>query len=349
ALRNEADLVNINVPPKYKRLGDFYAYYSGEKIAPYLTVFIGGNHESSAYLWELYYGGWVAPKIYYLGWANVIRIGTLKLGGISGIYKPQSYQRHHLEVSPYNPSDIRSIYHLRKEEIQLLSTYTSPIDIFLSHDWPRHIAYHGDTQKLLAMKSFFKEDIASGNLGAPPLQHLLYHLKPTYWFSAHLHVKFPALVPHVFKRNTSEYDLDGFSHLPDSREILTTQPLHQTPVTKFLALDKCLPKRDFIQFLDLPFDMGPFYYDADWLAILRAAKNHSTFDKELTWVHSHVTDFMIPSNFCVTSPIHPISDPQWTYLAQLPQLNPQTTRFCDLIQLPNTINHEGITLTNYSQ
>lgn len=42
-------------------------YYSGEKKAPVLTIFIGGNHEASNHLQELPYGGWVAPSIYYLG------------------------------------------------------------------------------------------------------------------------------------------------------------------------------------------------------------------------------------------------------------------------------------------
>ena len=45
-------------------------YYSGEKVAPILTVFIGGNHEASNYLQELPYGGWVAKNIYYLGRQN---------------------------------------------------------------------------------------------------------------------------------------------------------------------------------------------------------------------------------------------------------------------------------------
>ena len=34
-------------------MNDFYKYYSGELIAPYLTIFIGGNHEASNYLREL--------------------------------------------------------------------------------------------------------------------------------------------------------------------------------------------------------------------------------------------------------------------------------------------------------
>lgn len=33
-------------------------YYSGEKVAPVLTIFIGGNHEASNHSWELPYGGW---------------------------------------------------------------------------------------------------------------------------------------------------------------------------------------------------------------------------------------------------------------------------------------------------
>lgn len=48
-------------PPLHSR------YYSGEKKAPVLTIFIGGNHEASNHLQELPYGGWVAPNIYYLG------------------------------------------------------------------------------------------------------------------------------------------------------------------------------------------------------------------------------------------------------------------------------------------
>ena len=42
-------------------------YYKGEKVAPVLTLVIGGNHEASNYMQELPYGGWLAPKIYFVG------------------------------------------------------------------------------------------------------------------------------------------------------------------------------------------------------------------------------------------------------------------------------------------
>lgn len=61
AVRNSHDLDCMAVPDKYKKLGSFYKYYSGEMVAPIPTVFIGGNHEASNYLWELFHGGWVVP------------------------------------------------------------------------------------------------------------------------------------------------------------------------------------------------------------------------------------------------------------------------------------------------
>lgn len=52
-LRNPRDLHCLAVPEKYKQMGDFHRYYSGQRKAPILTLMIGGNHEASNYLWEL--------------------------------------------------------------------------------------------------------------------------------------------------------------------------------------------------------------------------------------------------------------------------------------------------------
>ena len=53
SVRNYNDLQCMAVPPKYRTLNTFYKYYNGEKKAPVLTIFIGGNHEASNYLLEL--------------------------------------------------------------------------------------------------------------------------------------------------------------------------------------------------------------------------------------------------------------------------------------------------------
>lgn len=147
------------VPAKYRELGTFWKYYSGRVQAPYPTIFIGGNHEASNYLWELYHGGWVCDNIYYLGHAGVINFGGLRIGGLSGIAKEHNYKKGHYETSPYNPSDIRSAYHVREYDVKKLLQLEQPIDIFLSHDWPRGIERYGDLEHLMRIKNYFVQEV----------------------------------------------------------------------------------------------------------------------------------------------------------------------------------------------
>jgi lariat debranching enzyme len=102
------------MPAKYRRLGSFPTYYSGEKKAPILTLFIGGNHEASQPLRELYYGGWAAPNIYYLGTAGVVKYGGIRIGGISSIYKSHDYELGH--YGTFN----------NRHSVQYLSLSTNP-------------------------------------------------------------------------------------------------------------------------------------------------------------------------------------------------------------------------------
>lgn len=241
SVRNKEDLKSLNCPPNYRKLNSFYKYYSGDLIAPFPTIFIGGNHEASNYLWELYYGGWAAPNIYFLGYAGIIKFGNIRIGGLSGIYNARHYSMGHFERRPYNESDIRSVYHVREYDVHKLMQIEEPIDIFISHDWPLGITDFGNWQKLIKRKTYFEKEIRERTLGSRPAALLLDKLKPPYWFSAHLHCKFPAIIQHG----------------------------DNGPSTKFLALDKCLPKRQFLQIIEIGSDAGPFelQYDEEWLAI----------------------------------------------------------------------------------
>ncbi|PWN23449.1 hypothetical protein BCV69DRAFT_267217 [Microstroma glucosiphilum] len=375
ALRNVADLECLAVPQKYRELGGFHRYYSGEKVAPLLTIVIGGNHEASNYMWELYHGGWLAPNIYFLGEAGVIDVGGVIIAGASGIYKSHDYHRGRYEQMPYDKSSIRSVYHTRVYDIWrlklLASSAASRPDVVLSHDWPNTIEQYGDTAKLISRKPFFKDEIQSSTLGSPPLLELMRCLRPKYWFSAHLHVKFAAIFEHrqgsggahqssgqsggssdpdmtlasagvvsdPSSENPEAIDLDFDDEEdaeqstksagedvvkanvnPDELAIdedevagIDEDPPHDhghgseaqtagmshldsaSPVgeTRFLALSKCLPSQDFLQFLDIhPRESDdrsngstaeassssertfpPLRFVPRWLAVLRAT-NH---------------------------------------------------------------------------
>ncbi|XP_071942762.1 lariat debranching enzyme A-like [Antedon mediterranea] len=328
SVRNEADLQCMAVPDKYKTMNSFYKYYSGEKKAPILTLFIGGNHEASNYLQELPYGGWVAPNIYYFGYANVLNYGGLRIAGLSGIYKQNDYKKGHFERPPYNRSTSRSAYHIRNLEVFRLKQLNKSPDIILSHDWPRGVYHHGNKNKIFRFKPFMKEEIETTTLGSPPSEELLHFLQPEYWFSAHLHIKFPAIVRH---QNS------------DGRE----------KKTKFLALDKCLPRRQFLQILDIPCKEDEPYtlcYDVEWLAILQltnglltaspnqvhmpakgynAKYDYSVTEDQIEAARKAMGDSVqVPDNFTKTASAYNPANSKGR--AQQPSacVNPQTTEFC---------------------
>lgn len=201
------------VPPKYKRIADFHEYYSGKRTAPYLTIFIGGNHEASNHLFELYYGGWVAPNIYYMGAANVLRYGPLRIAALSGIWKGYDYRKPHFERLPYNDSELRSIFHVRELEVRKLLQIRTQVDLGLSHDWPRQVEYAGDYEKLFRIKKDFRQDSERGLLGNAGAKYVLDRLRPAYWFSAHFHIKFAASIQH------EEYIVPGRIPQPSSQNL----------------------------------------------------------------------------------------------------------------------------------
>lgn len=287
----------MSVPRKYRQLGDFHLYYSGKKRAPVLTLVIGGNHEASNYLSELHYGGWLAPNIYYLGAANVLRYGPLRIAGLSGIFHRGDYQKPHHERLPYDRDDVRSVYHVRDCDVSKLLGVRSPVDIGLSHDWPRRVEYNGDCGKLFAERPHFLKSARADNLGSEPAERVLNHLRPRFWFSGHMHVGFRATVEHDDRAGA---DFFQNLHVPEElqkqlpRSVRTCKkPRNRPPgitntTTQFLALDKPSLDSEFLELLEVdscwdlndpsvapylpstPEGKFSLHYDEEWLSILRA-------------------------------------------------------------------------------
>ncbi|KAI2463344.1 lariat debranching enzyme, C-terminal domain-containing protein [Annulohypoxylon bovei var. microspora] len=441
AVRNAADLSVMSVPAKYRELGDFPDYYSGKKKAPFLTVFVGGNHEASAHLWELYYGGWVAPNIYYMGAANVLRLGPLRIAGMGGIYNERHYDKTHYERLPFGRSEISSFYHTREFDVRKLLLLQEQVDVALSHDWPKTIENHGNTTSLFKWKPDFKKESLDGSLGNPAAEYVMDRLRPKYWFSAHMHCKYPAVK--IYKNQTKaelakiekaqqkneaaeaiskevvanpdEIDLDmdddEADHSPAKPTDITIapEPESATPVdaiseevraqlpasfakpvqrppgvnpgqpvpptiknktVRFLALDKCLPGRKFLQLCEVtPVGKsykkpppGPYVleYDPEWLAVTRALAPYLVIggqylaqappdlgeevyrpmiDQERAWVEQNIVrkkKLVVPQNFAITAPPHRRgTDPEEVNYQPDEYTHPQTTAFCELLGVPN--------------
>ncbi|XP_013114266.2 lariat debranching enzyme [Stomoxys calcitrans] len=358
--RNMEDLQTMAVPQKFQHMCTFYKYYAGELRAPMLTIFVGGNHEASNYLQELPYGGWVAPNIYYLGYAGVVHVNGLRIAGLSGIYKGNDYLKGRFEFSPYTENTKRSVYHVRQLEVFRLKQLSGKIDIFLSHDWPKGIYNHGNKDQLARFKPFLRDEMEKDQLGSRPNHDLLNALKPSHWFAAHLHCKFAAIVQHNDEcgRVTSQVGRDDIQQ-------------KQSDVTKFLALDKCLPKRRFLQILDIESenhtdDEGQltFEYDLEWLTILYLT-NHLTNVKESYYYlpneksvngerfnftptteetefvrKKFENDLKIPDNFCRTVEVYDPSTHQrgQHYKQPKSQINPQSLSFCDTLGIDDPLS-----------
>lgn len=446
----------MSCPVKYREIGDFHAYYSGASTAPYLTIFVGGNHEASSHLWELFYGGWVAPNIYYMGAANVIRLGGVRIAGMSGIWKGYNFDKTHYERLPYSQDDVKSIYHVREIDVRKLRQLSTQVDIGISHDWPRAIENFGNAKALWRAKPDFERESRDGSLGSKAATIVMNRLRPPYWFAAHMHCKFAATKtyddipkPHgapaqapapavthsapvsvqsvapVLAHNSDEIDLDmdddegtptqpvasdgtalanqdeislddESNHVPTTSSVpsdvraqlpatfarpgLATQTQPEDPIpagitnktVRFLALDKCLPGRKFLQLLEVrpsnPAETSSvsngsrpkpkFEYDPEWLAITRVfaphiilgskdARNPSDIgvagyrpliEQEQAWIEENVVKkgkLGIPENFTLTAPAFVVGTPEIVDEGPLEYNNPQMQVFCDLVGIEN--------------
>jgi lariat debranching enzyme len=226
-----------------------------------------------------YHGGWLAPNIYFLGHAGCVQVNGIRIAGMSGIYKAGDYRlgtffsffRHYsgkladarkgyYERLPYDQRSMRSIYHTRQYNVNrlvhvrppsfLFSSFLIPPqltnpDIFLSHDWPQSIEHHGNLKTLLKLRPGFRASVNADTLGSPPLMMLLKRLKPKWWFAGHMHVRFEAEVKHARDAEGTQRGERGKQNQMAGVGKEEIQDDKQT--TKFLALDKCLPGRDFLE------------------------------------------------------------------------------------------------------
>ena len=190
-----------------------------------------------------------------------------------------------------------------------------------------------------------------GSLGNPPAEELLHHLRPKYYFAGHLHCRFAAQVVH--KNETT---------------------------TNFLALDKVLPRRKFLEIVDIPAPCDNksgegaepiLELDQEWLCILR--NTASLWNSSYGFIQLPVDassveklkvtkaqldelnedfggEFQMPENFEPTAPVYQegfeTSDRRNFQMASqhyqlCHYLNPQTALICQMLEIENPAIQQG--------
>jgi Icc-related predicted phosphoesterase len=133
--RDDADVLTMAAPAKYKRAGDFPEFHAGRAALRWPVYFIGGNHEPYGYLDTMPDGGEVAPNVHYMGRVGSVELEGCCVVGVSGIYS----EEHFFSVRP-SPAEIgahsnKDYIYFNEEDIGRALDYSSA-DIVIVHEWP---------------------------------------------------------------------------------------------------------------------------------------------------------------------------------------------------------------------
>eukprot|EP00474_Spongospora_subterranea_P004430 CRZ04888.1 hypothetical protein [Spongospora subterranea] len=245
--RNAGDLAQTHMCDKFQSRHSFYKYYARESTSPCPTIVVGGEHDPSNYLFEMYFGGWLAPRIYYLGASGCVRFGGLRIAGISGVYDQERFDTGYHEPFPLRADDLRTFPFTRQAELFKLRQISGGVDLVLSYDWPTGVTRHLDDDGGSLFERY--PHVAGGNgraVGNPHLDSVLKHLQPQYWIAGRHYVDFTSRIEH------------------DSEQVLKA--------SMFLCAERSARKKVSVRYLELPDIEGSDHvlsYDPEWLTIQR--------------------------------------------------------------------------------
>ncbi len=195
--RDERDLATMAAPAKYRKLGDFAAFHSGARLFPWPVHFIGGNHEPYGYLDLIPEGAAVARDCHYLGRVGMVELGGLRVAGLSGIYREESFAsrpsigeigvRSNKEYIGFTEAEIARLLDLGR------------VDVLLLHEWPSGIIAEGDASTFEERRRSMRFD----GIGNEHVRMAIDLLEPSLVLCGHMHMAYRSTILHPSGRRTS--------------------------------------------------------------------------------------------------------------------------------------------------
>lgn len=183
--RNEADLESMASPAKYRAVGDFPDFYSGEVEFPWQVYFIGGNHEPYGFLDTAAPLEQIAHKCVYLGRAGGTEVAGLKIVGLSGIFNADKFSHNHPRVEEILVRKKKDYTYFNQADVDRAVEFGNA-DILMVHEWPAGIVADSDRGLFEQQRRSLKYD-SVGNEYARILVELL---SPKLVLCGHMHKKY---------------------------------------------------------------------------------------------------------------------------------------------------------------
>jgi Icc-related predicted phosphoesterase len=185
--RHDDDLMTMDAPTKYKKLGDFPHFYRHQARFPYPLYFIGGNHEPYGFLDNFIDGKEIAPNFNYLGRVNTSNLYGLKIVGVSGIYRQDllAFRPSINEIKSYSN---KKYIGFTESEIEQALNYQNT-DILIMHEWATNVIKKEDLAKLQQRYSSIRYE----QVGNEYAQLLIEALQPKLVLFGHMHLKYRSL------------------------------------------------------------------------------------------------------------------------------------------------------------
>jgi hypothetical protein len=158
---------------------EFFEYASGVRRLHRPMYFLGGNNEDFASLSAHPEGAELAPSLHYLGRVGVRTLGGVRVGFLSGIFAPKSFEAP--LAPPTNAERWKQAGYFRAAEVEALARQ-GPIDLLALHEWPRGLVPRGSRAGARPLRAYRFPWI-----GNPHARRLAETLAPKWLVCGHSH------------------------------------------------------------------------------------------------------------------------------------------------------------------